>query len=812
MQQIKVNHTKQSQPSRQARPSKREIRAMSNQALSELASSSEIQANARPVDLPDALRSKMENAFGADLSQMQLYESQAVADAGAEAVAQGQRITFAPGSLDLTSVHGQELLGHELAHVTARARGQVSGSGFLDHAGLEARADHEGAMAAAGQVVAQGPMLSAESIASAAGPMQAKHEDEENWWSRIKKGAGDLWEGTENGVSGAWGMLKECLSNGGSSIKSGAREALQLLGTGILSGGNKIGNKFAGSRMGQYMMEHGIEGTIGNAANWITSRPAAIGNAISNSRIARGMTWMGDWMADARQTIRESGLGQGAARLNDAVAQSGLVQGVNGIGNAISGVGSAIANSAFGQGIGWAGGKLMDFGNWIGHGVMGLGEKMANKVGGWIGAGKKALVNTAASYQRRLHRQSDNHIKAMQSVDGGPSLLDQMSPWDRAFYTLTNLPGILESHTVHGQKGFEQRQQQEADDMERVRQLRQAEALKAPEQDHIGPAVYDPSDYSGLALKVAGLVPGVSAVRAGFDAVRGIQKAFDNDQKWRDAVNERARYLQEEGASAARNDTLVNALNWSARSSKIRQKEGIYQTVNSVFDMATNSINLATKFVDNKSTNNKLSWSKWGTKVGGKIVGAILSPSSDRKQAMDDMSAQVLAPGLDLDAIHGRVYKDLEWNKTGGRDTKLSDLEKIELEHRAKWIVNQAIAGDGVRTRREAEMQSIGMFADQMQTAAQDDAVRQSMINAGFRFDENGQLDRGSAYEHLSARATGNGYESDHQDIARHREEKYNPALATVKRMERDKQEEQSPTEDKPGFFARLWKELKRYK
>ena len=43
----------------------------------------------RQVDLPSAMRSKMENAFGADLSAVKLYESQAVADAGAKAITQG---------------------------------------------------------------------------------------------------------------------------------------------------------------------------------------------------------------------------------------------------------------------------------------------------------------------------------------------------------------------------------------------------------------------------------------------------------------------------------------------------------------------------------------------------------------------------------------------------------------------------------------------------------------------------------------------------------------------------------------------------
>ena len=103
------------------------------------------------VDLPGAIRSKMENAFGADLSAVKLYESESVADAGAKAITQGANIAFAPGMLDFSSYSGQALLGHEMSHVVSQARGEVTGGGFLNDHALEARADMEGAMAAAGQ-------------------------------------------------------------------------------------------------------------------------------------------------------------------------------------------------------------------------------------------------------------------------------------------------------------------------------------------------------------------------------------------------------------------------------------------------------------------------------------------------------------------------------------------------------------------------------------------------------------------------------------------------------------------------------------
>jgi hypothetical protein len=51
---------------------------------------------------------------------VKLYESQAVADAGARAVTQGSKIAFAPGMLDFTSYGGQALLGHELSTSSRR--------------------------------------------------------------------------------------------------------------------------------------------------------------------------------------------------------------------------------------------------------------------------------------------------------------------------------------------------------------------------------------------------------------------------------------------------------------------------------------------------------------------------------------------------------------------------------------------------------------------------------------------------------------------------------------------------------------------
>ena len=127
--------------------------------------------------LSDSIRSRFENAFGADLSAVRLYEHQSVADSESDAIASGNRIVFAPGMMNLSSRAGQRLLGHELSHVVSQARGEVSGRGLIDSPALEARADREGDMAAAGQQIyapsVSGP-LSIASADSASGPIQAK--------------------------------------------------------------------------------------------------------------------------------------------------------------------------------------------------------------------------------------------------------------------------------------------------------------------------------------------------------------------------------------------------------------------------------------------------------------------------------------------------------------------------------------------------------------------------------------------------------------------------------------------------------------
>ena len=109
--------------------------------------------------MPDAVRTKMERAFGADFSAVRIHQGDRAAAIGALAYTQGTDIHFAPGRYDPSSTAGQELLGHELAHVVQQSSGRVGatlqkkGVAINDDSGLEREADQMGARAARGEPV-----------------------------------------------------------------------------------------------------------------------------------------------------------------------------------------------------------------------------------------------------------------------------------------------------------------------------------------------------------------------------------------------------------------------------------------------------------------------------------------------------------------------------------------------------------------------------------------------------------------------------------------------------------------------------------
>jgi Domain of unknown function (DUF4157) len=119
----------------------------------------------RGTGMPAAVQAKMERAFGADFSAVRIHDGTDAQAAGALAYAQGTDIHFAPGQYDPHSPRGQELLGHELAHVVQQAQGRVrapaQGKGLAVNSdpALEREADRMGERAARGEVMDGAPAV-----------------------------------------------------------------------------------------------------------------------------------------------------------------------------------------------------------------------------------------------------------------------------------------------------------------------------------------------------------------------------------------------------------------------------------------------------------------------------------------------------------------------------------------------------------------------------------------------------------------------------------------------------------------------------
>lgn len=103
--------------------------------------------------LPQALLAKMEAAFGADFSGVRVHVGPQAARIGAVAFTTGNDLYFAPGQYQPQSMQGQQLIGHELAHVIQQRQGRVraggSGVSVVQDRALEAEADRLGMRAAA---------------------------------------------------------------------------------------------------------------------------------------------------------------------------------------------------------------------------------------------------------------------------------------------------------------------------------------------------------------------------------------------------------------------------------------------------------------------------------------------------------------------------------------------------------------------------------------------------------------------------------------------------------------------------------------
>jgi GNAT superfamily N-acetyltransferase len=122
--------------------------------------------------LPEAVRGKMEAALGANFADVRVHVGPQAERIGAIAFTVGSDIYFAPGRFQPDTVHGQQLLGHELAHVVQQRAGRVrnplgTGLAVVQDYALEAEADRLGQRAAAHRVAVQAKMMPAAGQVSA---------------------------------------------------------------------------------------------------------------------------------------------------------------------------------------------------------------------------------------------------------------------------------------------------------------------------------------------------------------------------------------------------------------------------------------------------------------------------------------------------------------------------------------------------------------------------------------------------------------------------------------------------------------------
>lgn len=115
------------------------------------------RAEDNQTGIPNEVKQRMENSFGTDFSSVRVHpESSKAPEVGALAYTQGTDIHFAPGQFKPDTSSGQQLLGHELAHVVQQQEGRVqptteiAGMSVNDDASLEHEADLLGSKAANG--------------------------------------------------------------------------------------------------------------------------------------------------------------------------------------------------------------------------------------------------------------------------------------------------------------------------------------------------------------------------------------------------------------------------------------------------------------------------------------------------------------------------------------------------------------------------------------------------------------------------------------------------------------------------------------
>lgn len=121
------------------------------------------------VPLPGPLRERLEAFFGAGLSDVRIHAASALASAvGADALAVGSHVHFAPGRFDPACAKALRMLGHELTHVLQQRCGRVAAPTHGEPAitydrSLEVEADVVGAAAARFALCGTGARLAVDS-------------------------------------------------------------------------------------------------------------------------------------------------------------------------------------------------------------------------------------------------------------------------------------------------------------------------------------------------------------------------------------------------------------------------------------------------------------------------------------------------------------------------------------------------------------------------------------------------------------------------------------------------------------------------
>lgn len=92
-----------------------------------------IQQQANKTGMPDGFKTKMEDHFNTDFSNVRVHtESSRAGEVGALAYTQGVDLYFAPGQFQPGTASGKQLLGHELTHVVQQREGRVTPTGQVD--------------------------------------------------------------------------------------------------------------------------------------------------------------------------------------------------------------------------------------------------------------------------------------------------------------------------------------------------------------------------------------------------------------------------------------------------------------------------------------------------------------------------------------------------------------------------------------------------------------------------------------------------------------------------------------------------------